>query len=87
MRVGHVLTVPGLLVAVIGTGIATASTASADCVSSAGTTVCSQGSVRGSDTGEGPGTGPAVPYPCEYDWYCGGGVEINLGPLLPRNRN
>ena len=59
-------------IAVLGAGLAVAPPASADCISSAGTTLCGQGSARGSDTGEGPGTmtGPYVPYPCEYDWYC-----------------
>jgi len=61
----------------------TAAPASADCVSSAGTTLCSQGDSRGANTGAGPGslnTGPYWPYPCEYDWYCGdGGFNITFG--------
>ncbi|AFM16053.1 hypothetical protein Mycch_1245 [Mycolicibacterium chubuense NBB4] len=44
--------------------------AEADCTSSAGTTICSQGDVRGANTGQGPGSGPSVPYPCDYDWNC-----------------
>ena len=67
--------------------IGVASSANADCVSSNGTTLCSQGSSRGSDTGEGPGTmsgGPYVPYPCAYDWNCnGGGLSIMLSPGSP----
>lgn len=59
----------------------------ADCVSSNGTTLCSQGSARGTDNGEGPGslsTGPYMPYPCAYDWNCGGGgLSIVLGPGSP----
>ncbi|MGV0993284.1 MAG: hypothetical protein ACOYBX_09195 [Mycobacterium sp.] len=70
---------------VLAMGLATP--ASADCVSSNGTTLCSQGSSRGSDTGEGPGTmsgGPYVPYPCAYDWNCnGGGLSIVLSPGSP----
>lgn len=47
------------------------SPAAADCTSSAGVTLCSQGDVHGSDTGDGPsGAGPYMPYPCEYDYLC-----------------
>ncbi|MCV7192609.1 hypothetical protein [Mycolicibacterium brumae] len=64
--------IPPLLLAV-GTGVALAPPAAADCVSSGGTTICSQGDVRGAD-----GSGPGVysPYPCEYDWYCYDGFDI-----------
>jgi hypothetical protein len=60
-------------------------TAHAECVSSAGTTVCSQGTVRGTNNGQGPGTlstGPAWPYPCDTDWLCGddGGLSIVFTP-------
>ena len=74
----------GTMAAAIALGAAPPS--GADCVSSNGTTLCSQGSARGSDTGEGPGTmgGPYVPYPCAYDWNCGGGgLSIVLGPGSP----
>ena len=58
--------------------------ADAECVSSNGTTVCSQGTVRGTNNGQGPGTldtGPTWPYPCEYDWYCNdGGLSIIFTP-------
>ena len=71
MRSASTLLAPVLLPAVVAAGLVVAPSASAECVSSSGTTICSQGSVRGSDTGQGPGlSGPAVPYPCEYDWYC-----------------
>jgi hypothetical protein len=67
--------------------LSSASSSHADCVSSNGTTLCSQGSARGQDTGEGPGTmsgGPYVPYPCAYDWNCGGGgLSIVLSPGSP----
>lgn len=58
--------------AVAAAGLAFAPSAVADCVSSSGTTVCGQGTVRGSNSGEGPGSmsGPVMPYPCTYDWYC-----------------
>ncbi|CAJ1507726.1 hypothetical protein [[Mycobacterium] burgundiense] len=42
--------------------------AAADCVSSNGTVLCSQGDTRGSNTGQGPGSG--MSYPCDFDWYC-----------------
>lgn len=49
--------------------------AAADCTSAGGTTICSQGDVRGANTGNGPGSsGPYMPYPCSYDWYCDDGV-------------
>ncbi len=56
--------------------------AAADCVTSAGTTLCGQGTARGANTGEGPGSrsGPYVPYPCTYDWYCdNNGFGITIG--------
>lgn len=60
--------------AVVGAQLAAAPAASADCVTSGGTTVCSQGDVRGSGASKGPGqSGPYYPYPCEYDWYCRSG--------------
>lgn len=69
---------------VVAGALVTSVPAAADCVSSSGTTVCSQGTVRGSDTGQGPGTlntGPAWPYPCDYDWYCNdGGLSIIFTP-------
>ncbi|OKH74392.1 hypothetical protein EB72_16710 [Mycobacterium sp. SWH-M1] len=56
--------------------------AAADCTSAGGTTICSQGEVRGANTGNGPSgsSGPYMPYPCEYDWYCNDGVtwDINM---------
>lgn len=64
-------------------------TASADCSSTGGTTICSQGDVRGGGGGGGPGSGPSVPYPCEYDYMCDdyGGWQIyldaDLDPGLP----
>lgn len=51
---------------VVATGFTVTPTASADCTSSGGTTVCSQGDVRGPDTGQGPGSRTPY-YPC---WWC-----------------
>lgn len=49
----------------------TASTASAGCVKSSGITVCDQNDASNS--------GPAVPYPCDLDWYCYDGSTWDLG--------
>jgi hypothetical protein len=77
-----VLAVPPFVV-----GLVTASPTAADCTSSGGVTLCSQGDVRGSDTGDGPsGAGPYMPYPCEYDYLCdddyGWGIAVDLDPGL-----
>lgn len=69
----------GLAVAMapIGT-LLTAPPAQADCTSSGYATVCAQGEVRGAD-GVPRAATPVVPYPCEYDWYCGTDVDIDIG--------
>jgi hypothetical protein len=60
-----------LAITAFSVGLVTASPAAADCTSSSGVTLCSQGDVRGSNTGDGPsGAGPYFPYPCEYDYLC-----------------
>lgn len=65
------LTYVTILPAVIGTGLIAPTPALADCTSTAGTTVCSQGDVRGANTGPGPGANPpSYPYQC---WYCNDG--------------
>ncbi|GJF08767.1 hypothetical protein NGTWS0302_29630 [Mycolicibacterium cyprinidarum] len=83
MRLSYLL----IASAMVSSGLAVAPTAAADCTSAAGTTICSQGEVRGSDTGDGPsGAGPYVPYPCAYDWYCNGtswGVNLLIDPGPP----
>jgi hypothetical protein len=57
-------------------------TARADCNSAGGATVCSQGEVRGPDGVPRVAT-PVIPYPCDYDWYCGSdwdfGIDWNPG--------
>ncbi|BBY98875.1 hypothetical protein [Mycolicibacterium fallax] len=84
---------PVVALAAFGAVVAGAPTAAADCVNSGGTTICSQGDVRGADSS---GSGTYAPYPCEYDWYCydGGGVGVVFGagdgdvglPGTPGNR-
>ncbi|ANE81838.1 hypothetical protein A7U43_23445 [Mycobacterium adipatum] len=89
MRLFQVLAVPVLIGA--GLGAAPTPAATADCTSAGGTTICSQGEVRGSNTGDGPSgsSGPYVPYPCDYDWYAcddawGWEIDVNLDPDLGR---
>ncbi len=76
IRFTSLLVVPVVVIA----GLSLAPSAGADCTSSGGTTICAQGDSRGADTGGGPGSGPYVPYPCDYDWYCNDydGWEIDL---------
>ncbi|MHC9292282.1 hypothetical protein ACRCUN_07415 [Mycobacterium sp. LTG2003] len=52
--------------------------AGADCTYSGGSTVCAQGEVRGAD-GVPRAATPVVPYPCEYDWYCGTEWDLDIG--------
>lgn len=82
MRLLGYLVVPLMTASAVSVGIALASTAAADCVTSNGTMLCSQGDVRGSDTGQGPGSGPSVPYPCNLDWYCDEDYGWELGIIL-----
>ena len=86
MRIGYSLVVPVLVIPTLSVAPA----AWADCTSASGTTICSQGDVRGSDTGAGPGTtaGPYVPYPCDWGYYAcddlwNGGLYFNVDPGLP----
>ncbi len=81
MRLPFLFVAPALVIA----GLSVAPTAAADCTSTGGTTLCSQGDSRGGNTGGGPGSGPSVPYPCDYDWMCGSdyygwGVDIDADP-------
>lgn len=71
-RVGYLLAVQGITAAILGAGLVSAVPARADCVSSGGTTLCSQGDVRGGDTGAGPGSmgSSYTPYICGYDGDC-----------------
>ncbi|WNG88916.1 hypothetical protein C6A87_006840 [Mycobacterium sp. ITM-2016-00317] len=89
MRLVYLLVAP----AVWSTGIAVAPPVVADCTSAGGTTICSQGDVRGASGGEGPsGAGPYVPYPCDVnDYACSqwwsndfdADIDINPGPRPP----
>jgi hypothetical protein len=58
--------------------VVTAPPALADCNYAAGATVCAQGTVRGAD-GVPRAATPVVPYPCEYDWYCGTDIDLDVG--------
>ncbi|KWX58778.1 hypothetical protein [Mycobacterium sp. NAZ190054] len=89
MRLVYLLVAP----VAMSTGIAIAPPAVADCTSAGGTTICSQGTVRGSDTGDGPsGSGPYVPYPCDLNYYdCNewwnvdfdADIDVDPGPRPP----
>lgn len=68
----------GLISAIAPIGfVATAPSAKADCTSSGYSTVCAQGEVRGQD-GVPRAATPVVPYPCEYDWYCGNDWDLGI---------
>ncbi|MGV0837796.1 hypothetical protein [Mycolicibacterium thermoresistibile] len=78
--------VTGLAAAATSFCIVPASPAAAECTDANGVTVCAQGDVRGTEGGSGPGlSGPVVPYPCEYDWYCGNewGLDVIVDPGPP----
>ena len=90
MRLVYLLLAPVTVFAGVA-GIAVAPTAVADCTSSGGTTICSQGDSRGANSGDGPsGSGPYVPYPCDINWYdCdnymewGVDFDVDLDPGRP----
>lgn len=81
MRLASVITIPVMITA----ALTFAPAAAADCTSTAGTTVCSQGDVRGADTGRGPGsTTASVPY-CWWCGYSNGGLTFIIArPDGPR---
>jgi len=83
MRLVPALAIPILIAPIV----VVTPTVSADCTSVSGTTICSQGDVRGANTGDGPSgsAGPYVPYPCDLDWYACDDVwdvdfDIDLDP-------
>ena len=84
MRMTQLWVVPVLAAASIGAGFGSAPTAGADCVNAGNSTICSQGEVRGSNSGPGAGwTGPAYPSGCVDDWYCfddDWGWDIDVSP-------
>lgn len=52
--------------------------AHADCITSNGATLCSDGEARGAENDRGPSVrGPFVPYPC-YSLYCGSSLAVAL---------
>lgn len=67
---GALAVIPATALALCGALLTATPPAKADCVSSGGTTICSQGDVRGTGSETGSSSGPYAPYPCEYDWYC-----------------
>lgn len=60
-------------IAAFPVSVSTAIPAAADCISSSGVDVCSEGDSP--DSG-----GLTFPYPCELDWYC---VDSSLSLLDP----
>jgi hypothetical protein len=78
MRSTERLLVVGLTASLVPVGfLATAPPARADCNSAGYATVCAQGDVRGPD-GVPRAATPVVPYPCEYDWYCDTGWDLDI---------
>ncbi len=74
----YLITGFALALAPFGTVVVDPLPARADCTSSGYATVCAQGEVRGTD-GVPRAATPVVPYPCEYDWYCGTDVDLDIG--------
>lgn len=86
MRRKQRYSVLALIAAVVPVGaMGTAAPVLAECTNANGVTVCAQGDVRGTEGGSGPGlSGPVVPYPCEYDWYCDDwGLDVIVDPGPP----
>ena len=84
MRLRQRFLILGLATTAAPIAIIAAPPALADCVDAGGAVVCAQGTVRGGGP-EPPSTGPYVPYPCDYDWYCDGGdLDVILDPDPPR---
>ena len=80
----HISSAVGVVsVVFMSISIVTATPVAADCATTSGVTICSQGDVRGSDSGSGPSAttaSPWYPYPCEYDYYCDDyGMSIIVG--------
>ena len=83
MRSLSLFIAPVLLPAAIAGGLYVAPSASADCTSSGGTTICGQGDVRGADTGDGPsGAYPMDPY-CGYNGYCDNDWGWDMDVVVP----
>ncbi|HZA11095.1 hypothetical protein [Mycobacterium sp.] len=82
MKLAKRYLIPALVAAPTFFGLAVAPPAIADCTSSGYATVCAQGDVRGGGSGA-TVSGPVYPYPCEDDWLCSDGVDVNFGPIWP----
>nr|ABP47273.1 conserved hypothetical protein [Mycolicibacterium gilvum PYR-GCK] len=67
----HMIAVVMTPVVSLATVVAVAAPAAADCTTAGATTICSQGDVRGTNSGTGPvgSSGPYVPYPCDWNYY------------------
>ena len=84
MRIRHTSLAPMLAAAsvVLGSTLAVAPPAAADCVSAAGPnplTICSQGETRISNTTPVPRAAtPFVPLDCDVNWLCDQGLGIAL---------
>jgi hypothetical protein len=65
------------LLAMVPIAMVDAPSARADCNNAGYATVCAQGEVRGPDGAPRAAT-PVVPYPCENDWYCGSGWDLDI---------
>jgi hypothetical protein len=84
MRIRHTYLTAILAVAsaALGTTLAAAPPAAADCVTAAGPTpltLCSQGETRVSNTTPLVAATPYVPLPCDLDWLCDQGHSVALG--------
>lgn len=78
MRRIFVLPAAGCLALAALSAPTVAPVAHADCVTSNGATLCSDGEARGPENNRGPSVhGPFIPYPCS-DLYCGNGLAIAL---------
>lgn len=85
MRLMSLLVAPAAVCA----GLVVTPVATADCTTAGATTLCSQGTSRGSNTGTGPvgSSGPYVPYPCDINWYdCDDYWDVNLDVDLDPGR-
>jgi len=90
MRMTYLFVAPAIVVGVVGAGVVNAPSAVADCTNAGNSTICSQGEVRGSNSGPGAGwQGPAYPSSCVNDWYCWDDdwvdVDVDWDPGRPGN--
>lgn len=88
----HMIAVVMTPVVSLATVVAVAAPAAADCTTAGATTICSQGDVRGTNSGTGPvgSSGPYVPYPCDWNydncnewWNVDFDFDVDLDPGRP----